>query len=209
MGSVLPKDLFSAEKMLLDSLITNINSKKYSRISSNLKFEGLRIMPVAIRLAQNLIHNGSKTLLLWPDAGAAALAKRDCTELSDKIYTFKEYLSGNSSILNDHLIIAVSPQNYDFEEFEALCERHKEIILMINGKLEDTAVGIGSVARDRRKRFLASWQDIYWLEPYDQGALMRSYPGNWLLFRLDNDGYRDIKEFAEKPDSESIFEALL
>ena len=64
---------------------------------------------------------------------------------------------------------------------------------MLNGRLEDAAVGIGSVARERRKGFVASWQQAYWLQPLEGGALMRCFPDDWRLYRQDPDGYRQLR----------------
>ena len=75
---------------------------------------------------------------------------------------------------------------------------------MLNGRLEDAAVGIGSVARTRRRGFIASWQQAYWLEPIVGGALMRAYPEEWMLFRADEDGYRYVTGFEQRPDAEAI-----
>ena len=58
---------------------------------------------------------------------------------------------------------------------------------MLNGRLEDAAVGIGSVARERRKGFVASWQQAYWLQPLEGGALMRCFPDDWRLYDLNTD----------------------
>ena len=69
------------------------------------------------------------------------------------------------------ILVAVSPQHYDYEEFEALCKNVNCKVIMINGKLDDAAVGIGSVARERRKAFVSKWVNIYWLEPLVNGAL--------------------------------------
>ena len=44
----------------------------------------------------------------------------------------------------------------DYEEFLNLSSKHNGYILMINGKLEDTAIGIGSIGRDRKKKFISS-----------------------------------------------------
>ena len=45
-------------------------------ISIYLKFEGLKLQPVVIRLYKSLTSHNFKLKLLWPDAGATALAKR-------------------------------------------------------------------------------------------------------------------------------------
>ena len=49
-------------------------------------------------------------------------------------------------------------------------------MVLLNGKLEDAAVGIGTVARERRKGFLSSWQSAYALIPTGDGALRRAFP---------------------------------
>ena len=57
---------------------------------------------------------------------------------------------------------------------------------MVNGKLDDASVGIGSVARERRKAFISKWDNIYWLEPLEKGALMHSHGDNWNLSSKHN-----------------------
>ena len=76
---------------------------------------------------------------------------------------------------------------------------------MLNGKLEDSAIGIGSVGRDRRRKFISSWNNIFWLEPLKSGALMRLYPYNWTLFKMNNSYYTYHKDYSNKPDPESIY----
>mgnify|MGYP003327609913 CR=1 FL=1 len=71
---------------------------------------------------------------------------------------------------------------------------------MYNGKLEDTAVGIGSVGRDRRSNFIKSWKTAYYLEPINQGALLFDYDNNWQLFSYSELGYVFVKSFEQKPD---------
>ncbi len=42
---------------------------------------------------------------------------------------------------------------------------------MVNGKLEDPIVGIGSVGREMRKRFAEKWKVLYFVQPLSMGAL--------------------------------------
>jgi hypothetical protein len=81
-------------------------------------------------------------------------------------------------------------------------------VVLLNGKLEDAAVGIGTVARDRRKGFLSGWQSAYALIPTAEGALRRGYPAEWELYRRDPDGHRFVASFELKPDAEQQAEAL-
>jgi hypothetical protein len=69
-------------------------------------------------------------------------------------------------------------------------------------------VGIGSVARQRRRGFLSLWQVAYALIPQSGSALRRAFPDPWELYRLDADGFRRVAEFEQKPDGEQQAEAL-
>ena len=209
MSKRLPKDLAEAESQIFSCISQFIKSNPADRISINLKLEGLRLMPLVIRFFNNLKDNNIKSILLWPDAGATALAKRDAPEIEDYIKSFKDIKKLNNNEFNEYLFIAISPQHYDYQEFESLCTTYTNRIIMINGKLDDSSVGIGSVARKRRKVFISKWENIYWLEPLHKGALMHSYPEDWSLFRSDSDGYRFVKGFKEKPNEELIFESLI
>jgi len=53
--------------------------------------------------------------------------------------------------------------------------------------------------------FVKTWNNIYFLQPLNKGALMHIYPNNWLLFKEENKKYFFKKEFEIKPDNESIF----
>ena len=60
------------------------------------------------------------------------------------------------------------------------------------------------MARERRRGFVASWQQAYWLQPLDGGALLRTFPADWHLFRLDPDGYRLLAATTNRPDPEQL-----
>jgi hypothetical protein len=79
---------------------------------------------------------------------------------------------------------------------------------MLNGSLEDAAVGIGSVARERRRGFLSQWQPAYALQPLDGSALRFAFPGPWELYRQDPDGFRLAATFEQRPDLEMQLAAL-
>ena len=102
------------------------------------------------------------------------------------------------------MVLAVGPQPSDYEQFMAICQEHRGSVVMLNGRLEDAAVGIGSVARERRRGFVSSWQQAYWLQPLEGGALMRIFPDDWSLYRLDDDGYLHLASMESRPDPEQI-----
>ena len=86
-----------------------------------------------------------------------------------------------------------------------MCNKFKGLHYSLNPKFEDANIGIGSVIRERRKNFVKNWQNIYFLQPLSNGALMHTYPNNWLLFKEINKKYLFKKEFDKKPDNETIF----
>jgi hypothetical protein len=106
------------------------------------------------------------------------------------------------------VVLLAAPTPADYEEVESLCAQHRGPLVMINGRLEDAAVGIGTVARERRKGFLADWQAAYALVPTSEGALRRVFPEPWELYRCDPDGYRSVTTFESRPDREQQLEAL-
>ncbi len=206
MNLVLPRDLSEAEEIANKSIIAFNVATKLNRFSVKFKFEGLRPMPIVIRLAKTLDDNNINNMLAWSDAGATALAKRDAPDLNSRIFSFSEIIKVKDFSSYPQLLIAVAPKPYDYEDFEALCKNYPGKILMFNGQLDDPVVGIGSVARERRKGFISSWTNIFWLEALQGSALMHNYPDKWKLFRHDSDGYRFLKSFEQQPNSEEIFE---
>ncbi|KGG12466.1 MULTISPECIES: DUF1995 family protein [Prochlorococcus] len=204
MNLILPQDLKQAETQLYQSTLTYLQKYPRTKFSANLFFEGLKLTPIVIRLANTLLSHDIKPLLLFPDFGSSALAQRDFPTFKSNIITFKDYLSNKNLYQDTNILIAVSPQPYDFEEFSQLCNSIDISILMFNGRLQDTAVGIGSVGRDRKSGFVASWAPSYFLKPLNMGALMYMYPYKWTLFYRSNAGYQYVNSFDKKPNDEEI-----
>ena len=203
MTNNLPADLEEAEINVYDSIQSYfLSNSDQSFLSINLKFEGLRLNPIIFRLSNKLTKIKHENILLWADAGGAALAKRDNPELANKIYTFKEFI--NSSDLINSILLVCSPQPYDIEMFEQVCSHAKSTVIMLNGKLEDPIVGIGSVGREMRKRFAEKWQVVYFVHPLSLGALSKKFPNDWDLFKLESNGYSFVKSFEKRPDDETI-----
>ena len=201
--NILPSDLREAETNLFESIQSYfLSNSEQSFLSINLKFEGLRINPIICRLSHKLTEIKLDNVLLWADAGGAALAKRDNPELANKIFTFKEFINSTDSL--NSLLLVCSPQPYDIEMFEQVCSHTNSTVIMVNGKLEDPIVGIGSVGREMRKRFAEKWKVIYFVQPLSMGALLKRFPNDWALFKLNPDGYSFVKSFDRRPDDETI-----
>ncbi len=205
---MLPADLRAAEAQALEALRSALAADANGRWSVEWRFEGLRVLPVALRLTRALVEAGLEPRLLFPDAGAAALARRDGADLAERTLDFGVLLRQPEGSQSEGLILAVAPSPADYAEFEHICGNHRGPIVMLNGRLEDAAVGIGSVARERRRGFLSQWQVAYAVQPVDGGALRRAHPEPWELYRDDPDGFRLAATFEQKPDGELQAQAL-
>lgn len=211
---MLPPDLRQAEAQLGEALTIALKSNGSGRWTIELRFEGLRLLPLAMRLAQALKGEGMALRVLCPDAGATALARRDHPGLAALISSLGDHHrlqqeAPESQESGAHpLLLVVGPGPSDYELVEGVCTSHPGPVVLFNPSLEDGAVGIGSVARARRKGFLAQWQVAYALQPFANGALRRAYPGEWELYRLDPEGFRLAGAFPQKPSSEEQAETL-
>ena len=210
---MLPPDLQTAETEALAALRSALAVSARGRWTLELRFEGLRLLPVVLRLAGELQASGMAIQLLFPDAGAAALARRDGPDLADRIATFADHQrsqadtpSGDDSPAN--LLILVGASQAEYASVESVCQAHPGRAVLVNPALEDAAVGIGSVGRERRRGFLAGWEAAYALIPLTGSALRRAHPHDWELYRLDPDGYRLAASFDHRPDGEDRDGAL-
>ena len=77
---MLPADLRRAEAEAVDAIAAALASQAKGFWTAEFRFEGLRILPVALRLLAALTPTHADARLVFPDAGAAALAKRDAAE---------------------------------------------------------------------------------------------------------------------------------
>ena len=200
---VLPKDLNTAIDDMNNAILSNINTSK-NRITVEFRFEGLKFNNIAIKLFKTLAKD-KDIFLTYADQGAVALAQRDYKEIKEKIFTFKSFNESKNILRNDSILISVLPQPYDFDSFEPMCENFNGMHISLNPKFEDANIGIGSVIRERRKKFVNTWENIYFLQPLNKGALMHIAPNNWSLFKEINNKYYFVKEFDKKPDNETIF----
>ena len=207
--AMLPADLRTAEVEALAAVQAALGAGQRGLWTVEFRFEGLRIMPVALRLLAALTPAHPGIRLLFPDAGATALAKRDAPDQAAQLSSLGDLMrlqqaDGGS----EGVLILVAPTPADYEEVEQVCALHRGVVVMVNGRLEDAAVGIGTVARERRKGFLSGWQSAYALIPTAEGALRRAYPDDWQLYRCDPDGYRSVTSFEQRPDAEQQAAAL-
>ncbi len=206
---VLPADLRTAEAEALAALQQALGAEPSGRWTVELRFEGLKLQPLAQRLLAALGERWDPRLL-FADAGATALAQRDRPDLAPRQASLgdQKRLQQSQDAPTAGLLILVAPAQAEYALVEAICNAHSGPVLLLNGNLEEAAIGIGSVARERRKGFLSGWQSAYALIPLDGGALKRAFPAPWALYRRDADGHRFVAEFETRPDPEQQAEAL-
>ncbi len=212
---VLPADLRAAEAQALAALGQALGARAAGRWTVELRFEGLRLLPVALRLLEALNRGEPTATLVFTDAGAAALARRDApeqaerlTSLSDRRRLQRRAAESEEPSEDAGVLVLVAPSQAEYSEVEEICLAHRGAVVLLNGRLEDAAIGIGSVARERRRGFLATWESAYALIPRGASALRRSFPDSWELYRQDPDGFRLAGRFETKPDQEEIDQAL-
>ncbi|KEF43525.1 MAG: hypothetical protein ER33_01900 [Cyanobium sp. CACIAM 14] len=205
---MLPADLLTAEAEALQALRASLAAGSAGRWTLELRFEGLRLLPVVLRLLAGLREERPDARLLFPDAGATALARRDAPELAEAIASFGDQRRLQQEHPSEGVLLLVEPSQAEYALVEQVCAGHGGSVVLVNPSLEDASVGIGSVARQRRRGFLAGWSAAYALLPQAESALRRAYPGDWELYRRDPDGYRLAAHFEQKPDGEQQLLAL-
>ena len=223
---MLPPDLQTAESEAFLALRAALAEQAQGLWSLEWRFEGLRLLPVALRLLDRLVADGIDAALLFPDAGAAALACRDAPALAGRISSFSDHSRRQAAEAgeaaeapevaeapeagagSDQVLILVAASQPDYETVEGLAARHRGGLVLLNPSLLDAAVGIGRVARQRRRGLLSQIRTAYALQPLSGAALRRAHPGDWELYRLDTDGYRFAASFADRPDAEALDQAL-
>ena len=201
---VLPKDLNKAIEDMENSVLNSLDSED-SRLIIEFKFEGIKFNRICFNLFNLLEKNNNSVYLTYSDPGAVALAQRDYKEIKDKIFTFKSFTNSSHISESNSILISMLPQPYDFDSFEPMCENFLGKHISINPKFEDANIGIGTVIRERRKNFVKTWTNIYFIQPLNNGALMHISPNNWALFKEKDNKYYFVKDFESKPDNETIF----
>ena len=213
---MLPADLAAAEAETLIALGSALGSEARGRWTVEWRFQGLRLLAPVLRLLEALIEAGHDGRLLCADMGATALARRDAPALAERIASFGDQLrrqqqgqeSADQDLPGRELLLLLGASQAEYEQVEQICAGHTGPVVLLNASLEDGAVGIGSVARQRRRGLLAGLQSAYALIPQAGSTLRFAHPGPWELYRLDADGYRLAASFEQRPDAEQQAEAL-
>jgi hypothetical protein len=170
-----------------------------NRLQIELVFPELKSMPVAQQFLGAFEPLGSKLRVFFPDAGAAALARRDW---GDKPYSIRGISDLHAEIRpEEELIVFVEPSSVEVQEVEQLCQAAvNQTVVLLNPRMEDIAtIGIGYVARQLRERFINTFESCYYVRPLEGAAIFRDYPNPWQIWREQGGNYQLIAETPNKP----------
>ncbi|MDA0213403.1 MAG: DUF1995 family protein [Cyanobacteria bacterium FC1] len=126
---------------------------------------------------------GVQPTVFFPDAGAAALARRDWGPAAVEVAQVETL----STLAGDRPVVLLNP------------------------RLEDVAtIGIGYAGRQLRDRFLNNIQSCYYLRPLEGAAVSRYYPNAWQIWLEESEGeYRQIAQEPQRPSSDTLERILL
>lgn len=181
----------------------------YKRIQVDLLFPELKIMPVAEQFLPTFEHLGAQFRVYFPDAGSAALARRDWGE---KPYAIRGINDMKAEMQPDEqAFLFVQPSSVEVLEVEQLCQQAMDRpVVMLNPNLEDVAIiGIGYAGRQLRDRFLSTFESCYYLRPIEGAAVFRAYPGLWQVWQEKEGTYELIAEETQRPAGEALDRILM
>jgi hypothetical protein len=177
-----------------------------------LRSPGLDVLDVVRYLAERLAEDPERPpLVLYPDAGAAALARQRLGEVNYPIQGINQRLD-NFEAYGAVLLVEISM--VEVEALEKLAESWvARPYIILNSRLgEAGAVGIGLVGRQLRSRFLSTLEPVFYLQPVEGGAIYRRYPSNWQVWKENpNDEAEDytlVSEKGSRPTAEELSQDL-
>ncbi len=173
------------------------------RLQIEMAIPELKHQPIAEQFLE--IFEGKQFKVFFPDAGAAALARRDWDNPTFMIRGLGELIEPVEP--DDEMYLVVNPSSVEVQQVEALCNSATDRpVVLLNPTLEDVAVvGIGYAARQIRDRFLSQIETCYYLRPLDNAAVYRCYPGPWQIWReIAPDQYEWVQDLTARPSGEDI-----
>lgn len=184
----------------------------YQRISVEILIPELKSLDLAQQFITAFADRGNTLKVLCSDTGAAALARRDWTDVNFKISDLGSSRSPVTEKIQDEdrLFIAIEPSAVEVEQVEKLCNAagDRPVILFLP-RLEDAAiVGIGYAARQLRDRFLTTLHAAYYIKPLETSAIYRCYPEQWQVWLEQDDNYTLLAERPQKPVGDELDEIL-
>jgi hypothetical protein len=210
--SQLPQDLNEAIAQARTATQAALGSG-LARLQVELVFPELKQMEIAAAFLPTFEPLNLKLKVLFPDAGAAALARREWA--SETPFAVEDLGTSRSPVERnlqpeDEIFLLVEPSAVEVAQVEKLCQLvQPRPVVLLNPRLEDAAtVGIGYAGRQLRERFLSTLESCYYIRPLDTGVLYRCYPGSWEIWQETADGYDFLTERSQKPSRDELDEVL-
>ena len=168
----------------------------------------LKAQALALEFAQEFEEYGSGVKVMFPDTGAAMLAKRDwgtkpfqVTDMGSRFTAVETQIAET-----DEIFIVPCPSAVEVERVEKLCNLagDRPVILLIP-QLEDVSiVGIGLAARKLRDRFISTLYSCYYLRPLEEASILRCHPSSWQIWLETESEYELATEVSNKPMGEEL-----
>ncbi|PXF47140.1 hypothetical protein BWQ96_03082 [Gracilariopsis chorda] len=170
-----------------------------------------RSVPIARQIAESAESDvGEGVLVLLPDAGTAALARRDWrSECTLRVGALDDAVQ-----LHDvKLVMVVAPSASEVGALVRVAQRAVEDgtpLMMLNADLVDMGVtGLSLNARRLRAQLIDSFENAFMLRMVRGGVLLRQWPGDWSVWgESGDDGYRFVSSFESIPDADALDGAL-
>ncbi len=199
---VIPKSLPEATEQAQAAVQAALKDG-YTRIQVEMAIPEIKHQPIAEQFLE--IFTNQQFKVFFPDAGAAALARRDWHNPDFVVRGLGELTTPIEA--DDDLYLIVNPSSLEVATVEAMCnEAADRPVVLLNPQLEDVAiVGIGYAARQLRERFLSQIETCYYVRPLDNAAVYRCYPGPWQIWReTEPDEYVWVSDVESRPSGEDI-----
>ena len=200
-------DLPTSLEETIDQAITSTKaaiSDGIIRLQVEMVIPELKQQPIAERFLSLFQDLGLQFKVYFPDAGAAALAKRDWNNPDFTIRGINEVQAVVEA--DDEAFLIVNPSSVEVQDVEKLCnEAQDRIVVILNPQLEDVSiVGIGYAARQLRERFLSTLTSCYYYRPMSDAAVLHQHPNGWQVWQEVDDQYQLKAELPERPSSEAL-----
>lgn len=187
----------------------------YNRIQVELVIAeiALKAQALAWEFTTLFTEYGSGLKVIFPDTGAASLAKRDWGEVPFTVTDLgSRYTSVETKVApEDEFFLLVCPSSVEVDRVEKLCNAagDRPVVLLIP-QLEDVSiVGIGLAARKIRERFISILYSAYYFQLLEGAALLRCHPSPWQIWLETEESYELATEQSQKPVGDALERLLL
>jgi Domain of unknown function (DUF1995) len=168
---------------------------------------------LALEFANLFVEQGLSVKVMFPDTGAAMLAKRDWGEIPFQVTDLgSRFTPVDTQVAEtDEIFIVACPSSVEVDRVEKLCQLTGDRpVLLLIPQLEDVAVvGIGLAARQLRERFISTLYTCYYIRPLENASILRCYPSPWQIWLEKEEQYELAMELSNKLVGEELDRILL